>query len=579
MSFSGQKRKAEAGQPLDGTHVYIPRSGIRFVSTKLKAWRAGMERLGGRVTQHAQDPGITHALQEGAPGTDTKLLLQQRPGVTAVTPAWLETCLLQGRRVCEARFLPNFHEGNHSSNAEAARHGQMPEMKAEARGTRYRRTWLGPALWRAECADMTLNEFMLQGVYNTARCRGIGNEAIVQALRELAGYEGGIQDDYFTEHGELVINHRIVRYAKAATAVQGCSYKLEGRVRPGQLPFVGPATAEQISDIIRTGTCDALVKFRANLVVKDSRGTPRPDTIGGATRAAFHALPGVGQRTAKHWWDLGLRSYEDLDAAVAEGGLLSQGRKGALSVAQHFSLKHRADLLQGTSAEDVAEAVSRVLESLTRSSGVDGWTVEVVGGEARGGAAHDTDLLVTHKTRGVDHAVQGLLDDLVASGYLFSPSEAMCLVQEGLMPSHLERMRKDLELEDSAAPGVQSLDRFDHIYGVRRTAAGKVRRLDIILAPSEEFAMALVGWTGSRTYLRLLRQHAKDVGMYLNSHRLLRKIDGKARLVPDEAPPIVKGGREAWPVGWHAGRRILRQEDVFELLGVPYREPADRNCP
>ncbi|RMZ54362.1 hypothetical protein APUTEX25_001938, partial [Auxenochlorella protothecoides] len=193
-------------------------------------------------------------------------------------------------------------------------------------------------------------------------------------------------------------------------------------------------------------------------------------------------------------------------------------------------------------AEDVAEAVSRVQESLTRSSGVDGWTVEVVGGEARGGAAHDT-------------------------------------AQEGLMPSHLERMRKDLELEDSAAPGVQSLDRFDHIYGVRRTAAGKVRRLDIILAPSEEFAMALVGWTGSRTYLRLLRQHAKDVGMYLNSHRLLRKIDGKARLVPDEAPPIVKGGREAWPVGWHAGRRILRQEDVFELLGVPYREPADRNCP
>lgn len=54
------------------------------------------------------------------------------------------------------------YTGNHSSNAEAARHGQMPEMKAEARGTRYRRTWLGPALWRAECADMTLNEFMLQ---------------------------------------------------------------------------------------------------------------------------------------------------------------------------------------------------------------------------------------------------------------------------------------------------------------------------------------------------------------------------------------------------------------------------------
>lgn len=37
----------------------------------------------------------------------------------------------------------------------------------------------------------------------------------------------------------------------------------------------------------------------------------------------------------------------------------------------------------------------------------------------------------------------------------------------------------------------------------------------------------------------------------------------------------MKGLGEAWPVGWHTGRRILRQEDVFELLGVPYREPAD----
>lgn len=34
--------------------------------------------------------------------------------------------------------------------------------------------------------------------------------------------------------------------------------------------------------------------------------------------------------------------------------------------------------------------------------------------------------------------MQGLLDDLVASGYMFSPSEAMCLVQvrKGLAAVH-----------------------------------------------------------------------------------------------------------------------------------------------
>lgn len=39
----------------------------------------------------------------------------------------------------------------------------------------------------------------------------------------------------------------------------------------------------------------------------DSRGRRQGDTVGAATRAAFHALPTVGQKTAKQWWDLGCR--------------------------------------------------------------------------------------------------------------------------------------------------------------------------------------------------------------------------------------------------------------------------------
>lgn len=54
------------------------------------------------------------------------------------------------------------------------------------------------------------------------------------------------------------------------------------------------------------------------------------------------------------------------------------------------------------------------------------------------------------------------------------------------------------------------------------TSSGKVRRLDIILVPPEELAMGLVGWIGSRTYLRFMRQHAKTLGMYANSHRRVR---------------------------------------------------------
>lgn len=39
----------------------------------------------------------------------------------------------------------------------------------------------------------------------------------------------------------------------------------------------------------------------------DSKGRRRRDSVGGATRALFHSLPGVGVQAAKRWWDLGCR--------------------------------------------------------------------------------------------------------------------------------------------------------------------------------------------------------------------------------------------------------------------------------
>ena len=54
-----------------------------------------------------------------------------------------------------------------------------------------------------------------------------------------------------------------LRYAKAATAVRGAAYKLEVPISPGQLPFVGAATAKQLDEILTTGSCPALDCFRS----------------------------------------------------------------------------------------------------------------------------------------------------------------------------------------------------------------------------------------------------------------------------------------------------------------------------
>ena len=60
---------------------------------------------------------------------------------------------------------------------------------------------------------------------------------------------------------------------------------------------------------------------------------------------------------------------------------------------------------------------------------------------------------------------------------------------------------------------------------------------------------------------------------------MLRKVGSQVYLVPGERPPLTREGQEWWPPGWGPGRAVETQRDVFELLGLPYREPWERDCP
>jgi DNA polymerase mu len=61
--------------------------------------------------------------------------------------------------------------------------------------------------------------------------------------------------------------------------------------------------------------------------------------------------------------------------------------------------------------------------------------------------------------------------------------------------------------------------------------------------------------------------------------RLMRKIDGTSYIVPDERPPVDRSGQERWPPGWQPGRRVESERDVFELVGIRYRQPHERDAP
>lgn len=88
------------------------------------------------------------------------------------------------------------------------------------------------------------------------------------------------------------------------------------------------------------------------------------------------------------------------------------------------------------------------------------------------------------------------------------------------------------------------------------------RRLDIIVVPYSEFACALLYFTGSAHFNRSMRALAKTKGMSLSEHAL--------------STAVVRDTR-----GFKVGPgRVLptpTEKDVFRLLGLPYREPAERD--
>jgi len=50
-------------------------------------------------------------------------------------------------------------------------------------------------------------------------------------------------------------------------------------------------------------------------------------------------------------------------------------------------------------------------------------------------------------------------------------------------------------------------------------------------------------------------------------------------VVPQEGAPNDRNGKAWWPPGWGEGRVVKDEGDIMELLGVPRREPHERNCP
>uniref|UniRef100_A0A8C3SKR7 DNA polymerase n=1 Tax=Chelydra serpentina TaxID=8475 RepID=A0A8C3SKR7_CHESE len=261
------------------------------------------------------------------------------------------------------------------------------------------------------------------------------------------------------------------------------------------------------------------------LEILESGHLRKLDHISTATLSleVFSNIWGAGAKTAQMWYQQGFRTLDDIRT------------KAPLTSQQAIGLKHYEDFLERMPREEATEIEQTVREA---ARALNPGLVCVACGSYRRGKATcgDVDVLVTHPDGQSHRGVFGkLLDSLRRSGFLTDD----LVSQEGS-----GNQKKYLGVCRLPGPG-------------RRH-----RRLDIIVVPHGEFACALLYFTGSAHFNRSMRALAKSKGMSLSEHAL-------------------HGGVVRAPGGRKVGPGLVlptpAESDVFALLGLPYREPAERD--
>lgn len=120
---------------------------------------------------------------------------------------------------------------------------------------------------------------------------------------------------------------------------------------------------------------------------------------------------------------------------------------------------------------------------------------------------------------------------------------------------------------------------FINMTAAHRQAGRATRRSGVGGAQQAAVLATVFGSTEVGTSNTHLVGFSNLINALVHCDRLVARHGGEAWVVPNEGPPVGKDRAPAWPPGWSAGREVKHESDIFELLGLPYHPPQERNCP
>lgn len=264
---------------------------------------------------------------------------------------------------------------------------------------------------------------------------------------------------------------------------------------------VGENISRKIKEIIETGVLASAEKAKElyNIEALD----------------AFQNIYGVGPTKAMELVKGGINSIAELRTAIKKNPKL-------LNDKQHIGLVYYEDLLERIPRIEMEEHRD-VLESLIPME-MEHYETEIVGSFRRAAATSgDIDVLIR------------------------MPVYTDAKIAKQNLARYVEMLKGFGYIEKVLALGEHKCMAISRIY------KGKARRLDLLMTPDNEYAYAMLYFTGSDKFNVAFRQYALDKGYTLNEHALTR-IREDVKEVP----------------------YMMSEKDIFKFLGLRYIEPSKR---
>lgn len=306
---------------------------------------------------------------------------------------------------------------------------------------------------------------------------------------------------------------RIDSFTKALDIIKAHPTPISSGTEALALKGIGKGISARIDEILETGSLQELVDIHEMLNVD----------IESRVVVDLCKITGIGEARAKALYKKGVRGIEDLLRKYKSGEIKISTNELTHHIA--VGLDYYYDLLQRIPWAEVDQIRSIIKSEIEADPKM---TVTVCGSYRRKReTCGDIDVLITHS----DYTTETQVDLLTLNRVVKR------LTDIGLLVGHLTENGKTKYM------GVCKL-----------SATGLGRRIDIRFVPTECYPAALLYFTGSGQFNRLMRYKANERGFTINEYGIFTYLSG------------VKGDRVP----------VTSEQEIFQIINCKYIEPELR---